>query len=260
MMTETKESNIPETLSAGTFVDRPFLDRINPFTPFSAKKFVPNENAKKLLDKYKKQYGKNLVVLPLDEKLKKTGQFLPGTLTDDFRGGRFYDKDFVGGAGDPFKRYVYINPEKNRLFDLSHEAFHAYDPKMLVNPAYGKERPTGLARIAGGFIDALTENKFDLDRRNFASGKKLNLDRYEKELNAQLGVLKDYEFLGIDDMKGDVKKGLFSVPKNYLVFGGHYDSEEAKQIEKKAIENYLKDSKQGSIREKVENYLKNLNN
>ena len=46
MMTETKESNIPETLSAGTFVDRPFLDRINPFTPFSAKKFVPNENAK----------------------------------------------------------------------------------------------------------------------------------------------------------------------------------------------------------------------
>ena len=45
---------------------------------------------------------------------------------------------------------------------------------QFLNPAYGKERPTGLARIAGGFIDALTENKFDLDRRNFASGKKIS--------------------------------------------------------------------------------------
>ena len=66
---EQKVAKYPEIfaphLSAGTFVDRPFLDRINPFTPFNAKKFVPSENAKKLLDKYKKEYGKNLVVLPL---------------------------------------------------------------------------------------------------------------------------------------------------------------------------------------------------
>ena len=32
--------------SAGTFVDRSLLDRINPFTPFNKKKFVPNEKAK----------------------------------------------------------------------------------------------------------------------------------------------------------------------------------------------------------------------
>ena len=79
MMTETKENNELvkpfEKYSAGTFVDRPFLDRINPFTPFSAKKFVPSENAKKLLDKYKKKYGQNLVVLPLDEKYKKLGEW-----------------------------------------------------------------------------------------------------------------------------------------------------------------------------------------
>ena len=254
MMTETKESNIPETLSAGTFVDRPFLDRINPFTPFSAKKFVPNENAKKLLDKYKKQYGKNLVVLPLDEKLKKEGSFLPGTLTADYRGGRFYDKDFVGGAGDPFKRYVYINPEKNRLFDLSHEASHAFDPKMLVNPAYGKERPTGLLRVAGGFIDALTDNRTDFDRQNFASAKKLNLDRYEKELNAQLGVLKDYDFLGVESKHSSNMEKLFNYPKMYDT------SDEAKQLEKEAINKYLVDAPEGSIKQRVENYLKNLNN
>ena len=254
MMTETKENNTPETLSAGTFVDRPFLDRINPFTPFSAKKFVPNENAKKLLDKYKKQYGKNLVVLPLDEKLKREGQFLPGTLTDDFRGGRFYDRDFVGGAGDPYKRYVYINPEKNRLFDLSHEAYHAFDPKMLVNPLYNKERPTGLARIAGGFIDALTDNRTDFDRQNFASSKKMKLDRYEKELNAQLGVLKDYDYLGVESKHSRDMEKLFGYPKMYD------NSEEAKRIEKETINKYLEDAPEGSIKQRVENYLKNLNN
>lgn len=262
MMTETKENNELikpfEKYSAGTFVDRPFLDRINPFTPFSAKKFVPNENAKKLLEKYKKEYGQNLVVLPLDEKYKKLGFENRSETT----GGSFFDKDIIGGAGDPRNRYVYLNTKDPDLFSLSHEAFHAYDPNMLVNPFYNKERPTGLARIAGGFIDALTENKFDLDKQNEGNtyGKIKSLDTYSKELNANLGALKDFEFLGIKDMKGDVKKGLFSIPKNYLVFGGHYDSEEAKQIEKKAIENYLKDAKQGSIREKVENYLKNLNN
>ena len=254
MMTETKENNSLEELSAGTFVDRPFLDRINPFTPFSAKKFVPSENAKKLLEKYKKQYGKNLVVLPLDEKLKKEGSFLPGTLTADYRGGQFYDKDFIGGAGDPFKRYVYINPEKNRLFDLSHEASHAFDPKMLVNPAYDKKRPTGLLRVAGGFIDALTDNRTDFDRQNFASSKKRNLDVYEKELNAQLGVLKDYDYLGVEGKHSSNMKQLFNYPKIYDT------SDEAKRIEKEAINKYLVDAPEGSIKQKVENYLKNLNN
>ena len=128
MMTETKESNIPETLSAGTFVDRPFLDRINPLTPFSAKKFVPSENAKKLLDKYKKQYGKNLVVLPLDEKLKKEGSFLPGTLTADYRGGRFYDKDFVEEL-----QYIVIHGLLH-LIGYSHEKndkLKTYESKLM---------------------------------------------------------------------------------------------------------------------------------
>ena len=49
--------------SAGTFVDRSLLDRINPFTPFNKKKFVPNDKAKQLLDNYKKciiGFGKQL--------------------------------------------------------------------------------------------------------------------------------------------------------------------------------------------------------
>ncbi len=256
MMTETKENKEYikpfEKYSAGTFVDRSFLDRINPFTPFSAKKFVPNENAKKLLEKYKKEYGQNLVILPLDEKYKKLGFDNKIEST----GGSFFAEDFVGGAGDPRKRYVYLNTKDPNLFTLAHEARHAYDPKMLVNPLYNKERPTGLLRVAGGFADALTDNQFDFDRQNTnVAGKAHSLDTYSKELYANFGALKDFEELGIKDTEADVEKTLFSIPKNYLVYGGHYDSEEAKQIEKKAIENYLKDAKQGSIREKVEEYL-----
>lgn len=260
MMTETKENNIPikpfEKYSAGAFVDRPFLDRLNPFTPFSSKKFVPNENAKKLLEKYKKEYGQNLVVLPLDEKFKDVGMENKTETT----GGSFFDKDIIGGAGDTKNRYVYLNTKDPSLFTLSHEAFHAYDPKMLVNPKYGKERPTGLLRIAGGFVDALTNDRTDFDKQNEGNtfGKIKSLDTYSKEINANLGALKDFQFLGIEDMKGDVGKSLFSIPKNYL--WSHRDSEEAKQIEKEAINKYLVDAPEGSIKQKVENYLKNLNN
>ena len=96
----------PETFakeqSAGTFVDRSLLDRINPFTPFNKKKFVPNEKAKQLLDKYKKDYGQNLVVLPLsayygDEKAKKyQSQGLKGM---------FDPTSLVGGLSDRRNRY-----------------------------------------------------------------------------------------------------------------------------------------------------------
>ena len=37
-------------------------------------------------------------------------------------------------------------------------------------------------------------------------------------------------------------------------------SDEAKRIEKETINKYLVDAPEGSIKQKVENYLKNLNN
>ena len=47
---------------------------------------------------------------------------------------------------------------------------------------------------------------------------------------------------------------LFNYPKMYDT------SDEAKRIEKEAINKYLVDGREGSIKQKVENYLKNLNN
>ena len=63
--------NREKGISAGSFEDRPFLDRINPFTPIQSKRFVPSEEAQILLDNFKERTGKNVNVLPLRENFNK---------------------------------------------------------------------------------------------------------------------------------------------------------------------------------------------
>ena len=222
---EQKVAKYPEIfaphLSAGTFVDRPFLDRINPFTPFNAKKFVPSENAKKLLEKYKEKYGKNLVVLPLSAAIGKEGSKkaqLSGVQ------GLYRPTDLIGGSNDRRNRYVYLNPEEVTkdgvkspgLFTLSHEAYHAFDPSILNDPVRGKI-PTGIQRMAGGVLDALFSNYTDFDKQGpfmskerkeyldslpfaerYKESQKEPMFRFKKELDAQLGAAKDYKDLGIE--------------------------------------------------------------
>ena len=239
---EQKVAKYPEIFaphqSAGTFVDRTLLDRINPLTPFNKKKFVPNEKAKALLDKYKKETGKNLVVLPLsatygEEKAKerqKLGEF-----------GLFRPRDLIGGSNDPRNRYVYLNPEEVTkdgvkspgLFTLGHEAYHAFDQSLLNDPVRGK-LPTGIQKMAGGIVDFLLSDKTDFDKSGpFISDKRkayldsLPLDekykelskeamfRYKKELDAQLGAAKDFKDLGIED-KNIKNTFLPNYPRSYI--------------------------------------------
>ena len=49
-----------QDIQAGGFKKRSLLDRINPFTPFSNKKFVPTAKGQEFLDKFKKDTGKKL--------------------------------------------------------------------------------------------------------------------------------------------------------------------------------------------------------
>ena len=210
--------------SAGTFVDRSLLDRINPFTPFSKKKFVPNEKAKQLLDKYKKDYGQNLVVLPIsakfgDEKAKK--------MESQGYKGLYNPSDLIGGLSDRRNRYVYLNPEgvttkgedgvtrkSPGLFTLAHEAYHAYDQSLLDDPRFGR-LPSGLQKVFATGLDALTDDNFDFDKssRRFADAKRVyslpieeaykemgkeGMHRFKKELDANIGASKDFDTLGIE--------------------------------------------------------------
>ena len=227
--------------SAGTFVDRSLLDRINPFTPFNKKKFVPNEKAKQLLDKYKKDYGQNLVVLPIsakfgDEKAKKMQS----------RGykGLYNPSDLIGGLSDRRNRYVYLNPEgvttkgedgiyrkSPGLFTLGHEAYHAYDQSLLDDPRFGR-LPSVLQKVFATGLDALTDDKFDFDKskRRFAGAKrayslpieeaykemgKEGMHRFKKELDANIAASKDFDTLEIEGFRTK-NKNLFDYPRSYI--------------------------------------------
>ena len=123
------------SIQAGGFKKRSLLDRLNPFTPFSSKKFVPTAKGQEFLDKFKKDTGKNLVVLPMEKKgidaIKGAYDFTPS--------GYFKPDAIIGGSRDPFNRYAYVNPEDPSLYTLVHEGGHAQDKNILYDP-YQRER------------------------------------------------------------------------------------------------------------------------
>jgi len=125
-----------EAIQAGGFKKRSLLDRINPFTPFSSKKFVPSAKGQEFLDKFKKDTGKNLIVLPIEKEgidsIKKSYGFSPS--------GYFKTHALFGGPRDPFNRYAYVNPDDASLYTLVHEGGHAQDKKIMIDPTKQKRR------------------------------------------------------------------------------------------------------------------------
>ena len=137
MMTEHtpyQEQNFRD-IQAGGFKKRSLLDRLNPFTPFSSKKFVPTAKGQEFLDKFKKDTGKNLVVLPTEQEAQDRIQKAYG-----FTAAGYFDPwNIIGGSRDPFNRYVYLDPKDPSLYTLAHEGGHAQDKNLLYDP-YQRER------------------------------------------------------------------------------------------------------------------------
>ena len=106
-------------IQAGGFKKRSLLDRINPFTPFSSKKFVPTAKGKEFLDKFKKDTGRNLVVLPMSQKdvdkANKAFGFTPSGLYKSYKG--------IGGSRDPFNRYVFLSEKDPSLYPIFYDLF-----------------------------------------------------------------------------------------------------------------------------------------
>tara|TARA_R100000988_G_C3981916_1_gene157483 strand:- start:285 stop:1193 length:909 start_codon:yes stop_codon:yes gene_type:complete len=122
-------------IQAGGFKKRSLLDRLNPFTPFSSKKFVPTAKGQEFLDKFKKDTGKNLVVLPTEQKAQDQIQKAYGFTA----AGYFNPSNIIGGSRDPFNRYAYVDPKNPSLYTLVHEGGHAQDKDILYDP-YQRER------------------------------------------------------------------------------------------------------------------------
>jgi len=234
-----KESKTFPANFSGEFVDRPFLDRLNPFTPFNKKKFVPSEQAKDLLNEYETKYGKKIRVLPAET------SDLGGADAESY-GGYFKPQAGRGGSFDPFERYVYLNPTLNKIrnekgdvidtkpagtFVLAHELGHAFDPNLRKNPYQGK-LPGGIKRLAGGLVDFLTIGKTDLDKRSNYFGEipqfksradaykffgKESMDRFTSEIDAQKAAKDFFDSRGIEDATASGYMGpLDAYPATYL--------------------------------------------
>ncbi len=178
-------------IQAGGFKKRSLLDRINPFTPFSSKKFVPTAKGKEFLDKFKKDTGRNLVVLPMSQKdvdkANKAFGFTPSGLYKSYKG--------IGGSRDPFNRYVFLSEKDPSLYTLAHEGGHAQDKNLIYgNDPYRMDRRresrTSKSQIPKGFV-----NQFDFFGKGAQNtvDKEITAEKYATDYFKDKGLLKPTE-------------------------------------------------------------------
>lgn len=214
MVREIRYTPNKDESRAGYFEKRPFLDRINPFTPFHSKRFVPSPEAKEILDNFRKETGKTANVFPLPHEREDLGPIHENTL------GLYVGGDYRGGALDPFSRNVYLSDNlfhKPGLFTLAHELGHAADKSMWKKP---------IERFAGG-LHNLTGNKFrgkpDPIKTGLFDKSPLGqtYDRwadptyelYKDELEAEAYGKKAFQKIGLET---EVPNDLFSYPASYI--------------------------------------------
>ena len=190
-------------IQAGGFKKRSLLDRINPFTPFSSKKFVPTAKGQEFLNKFKKDTGKNLVVLPLSQKdidkANKAYGFTPSGLYRSDKG--------IGGSRDPFNRYVFLDEKNPSLYTLAHEGGHAQDKNLIHgNDPYRMDRRresrTGKSQIPKGFLNQF--NYFGKGAQNTVD-KEITAEKYATDYFKNKGLLKPTErqVLQYETVKGE---------------------------------------------------------
>ena len=193
MMTEHTpyQDQFFQDIQAGGFEKRSLLDRINPFTPFSSKKFVPTAKGQEFLDKFKKDTGRNLVVLPMSQKdvdkANKDFGFTPLGLYKSDKG--------IGGSRDPFNRYVFLDKKDPSLYTLAHEGGHAQDKNLIHgNDPYRmdkrREYRTGKSQIPKGFV-----NQFDYFGKGAQNtvDKEITAEKYATDYFKDKGLLKPTE-------------------------------------------------------------------
>ena len=178
-------------IQAGGFKKRSLLDRINPFTPFSSKKFVPTAKGQEFLDKFKKDTGRNLVVLPMSQKdvdkANKAFGFTPSGLYKSYKG--------IGGSRDPFNRYVFLDEKDPSLYTLAHEGGHAQDKNLIYgNDPYRMDRrresKTSKSQIPKGFLNRF--NYFGKGAQNTVD-REITAEKYASDYFKDKGLLKPTE-------------------------------------------------------------------
>ena len=197
--------NEPNFLFAGKFVPRPFLDRLNPFTPIGAKKFIPSSEAQLLLDEYSKKIGRQMHVVPFTDKHIEEAKDA-------------YGPDFSPKAkfSNDRPNLVYLS-EDSPIPTLVHELEHALDPNLANKNVrrLKKEYEAGVP-IADDFGDRVADDDGvnpwmgDTNAIMFGHESSHPLHTYKAELLAEKAA-SDYV-----RSKGGTHRPINLYPKTYL--------------------------------------------
>tara|TARA_R100001082_G_scaffold46451_1_gene24770 strand:- start:220 stop:1113 length:894 start_codon:yes stop_codon:yes gene_type:complete len=199
----------PSEISAGYFEDRPWIDRLNPLTPFHSKRFVPSPEAKKILDDFSKETGKKVNVFPLPHEREELGPIDENTL------GLYVSDDYRGGSLDPFSRNVYLSEKFNKpgLFTLAHELGHARDRSMWKTPLQRFARAVGFDTNNNlRDADFSTPGNWRSAVHQVQSPQILEI--FKDEIEAEDYAKKVYNKYGLSDETS--RTNLFDYPASYI--------------------------------------------
>lgn len=177
---------------AGSFEDRPWWDRVNPFTPIHSKRFVPTPQAQEIISDFEKEHNKRVDILPNDPKVNAQilarNQFIPA--------GYFPTGELKGGPLDPLTRRIHLNPESgNNLWVLAHELGHAGDPALRFGPIQSNPLYQDVKRLAGTIFNRQPNNIYDA----YDKYSKIPIEIFKSEVIAQDAAEEAYKRYGLSD-------------------------------------------------------------
>jgi len=179
-------------IPAGSFEDRPWWDRVNPFTPIHSKRFVPTPQAQEIISNFEKEHNKRVDILPNEQKVN--AQFLADNR--GIPGGYFPTGELKGGPLDPLSRRIHLDPERGtNLWVLAHELGHAGDPALRFGPIQGSGLYQGVKRLAGTIFNRHPNNFYD----DYDEYSKIPIETFKSEVIAQDAAEEAYKKYGLSD-------------------------------------------------------------
>ena len=196
-------------IPAGSFEDRPWWDRVNPFTPIHSKRFVPTPQAQEIISNFEKNHNKRVDILPNDPKVNAQ------ELANNRRipGGYFPTHELKGGPLDPFSRRIHLNPESgNNLWVLAHELGHAGDPALRFGPIQRSPLYRNVKRLAGTIFNRQPNNIYDA----YDEYSKGPIETFKSEVIAQDAAEEAYKKYGLSDEISQDTVHKFGYPHSFI--------------------------------------------
>ena len=185
-----------KSISAGSFEENPWWQRINPFTPSDPYRFKPSDEGQQIVNHFRNRYGRNVNIQPnapeTDEGV--AGYFLPMG---------------KGGSFDPKSRTVYLDKNHPTAFTLGHELGHAFDTNLIPSDTAGREQ--GMKAGESWDKEGITPSEF-LTR--FAGTGGLPDAIFKSEVEAQRQGANVYDQYGFSDQ--DRTDDLARYPFSYV--------------------------------------------